>query len=120
MTHKGTRNYIMKEPYGITLIIAPWNYPLQLALAPAIGAIAAGNCIVLKPSELAQATSSLLKKMIQSTFDKSYFTVIEGDKNVCQNILKHKFDYIFFMGIMEFVKNIIKLDSKQVTHVTLF
>src|SRR5690625_2220817 len=119
MTHKGTRNYIMKEPYGITLIIAPWNYPLQLALAPAIGAIAAGNCIVLKPSELAQATSSLLKKMIQSIFDKSYFSVIEGDRNVSQNILKQKFDYIFFTGSTETGKIIMREASKHLTPVTL-
>src|SRR5690625_7506904 len=92
MTHKGTRNYIMKEPYGITLIIASLNYPLQLALAPAIGAIAAVHCIVSKPSGFAHATSSLLKNMIQSIFDKSYFSVIEGDKNVRQNILKQKFN----------------------------
>src|SRR5690606_33254603 len=60
ITHKGTSSYILNEPYGVALIISPWNYPLQLALAPAIGAIAAGNCVVLKPSEHANTTSSLL------------------------------------------------------------
>src|SRR5699024_10850417 len=72
ITHKGTENIIYKEPYGSVLIISAWNYPLQLSIAPAIGAIAAGNCIVLKPSEHAAATSSLLAEMIQATFDEAY------------------------------------------------
>src|SRR5699024_6678721 len=71
ITHKGTKNYIYKEPYGVTLIISPWNYPLLLSIAPAIGAIAAGNTVVLKPSEFTQSTSVLLAEMIYNTFDNS-------------------------------------------------
>src|SRR5690625_5337702 len=70
LTHQGTKNYIMYEPYGTTLIIAPWNYPVQLALAPVIGAIAAGNTMVLKPSELTPHTSKVIKQMVEETFDK--------------------------------------------------
>src|SRR5690625_507159 len=69
ITHKGTKNYIYKEPYGVTLIISSWNYPLQLAIAPAIGAIAAGNTVILKPSELTPHTSGLLNKLITETFE---------------------------------------------------
>src|SRR5690625_3430920 len=80
LTHKGTKNYIKHEPYGATLIIAPWNYPIQLALAPVIGAIAAGNTVVLKPSELTPHTSKVIKQMVEETFDKDFFTVVEWDK----------------------------------------
>lgn len=119
MTHKGTKSYILKEPYGVTLVIAPWNYPLQLALAPVIGAIAAGNCVVLKPSEFAQGTSSLLMDMIQSTFDQSHFAVVEGAKEVSQHLLKQKFDYIFFTGSTEVGKIIMRQASRYLTPVTL-
>lgn len=119
LTHKGTKSYIIKEPYGVSLIISPWNYPFQLALAPVIGAIAAGNTIVLKPSEFSQATSFLLNKMVSETFDKSFFTVIEGDKDVNVELLKEKFDYIFFTGSTEVGKIIMKAASNHLTPVTL-
>ena len=71
----GSKSMIYPEPYGVTLIISPWNYPFQLAVAPLIGAIAAGNCAVLKPSELTPATSELLGKMISNAFPPEYITV---------------------------------------------
>lgn len=119
LTHKGTKNYILKEPYGVALVIAPWNYPIQLALTPVIGAIAAGNCVVLKPSEHAQATSSLLAKMIQSYFDSSYFTVIEGGKEISQLLLEQQFDYLFFTGGTETGKKVMRQASSHLTPVTL-
>ncbi|RLL48140.1 aldehyde dehydrogenase [Oceanobacillus piezotolerans] len=119
MTHKGTKNYIMKEPYGVALIISPWNYPLQLAVAPAIGAIAAGNCVILKPSEHAKATSSLLAELIKTTFDSSYFAVIEGEKEVSLALLKEKVDYIFFTGSTKVGKEVMKAASEHLTPVTL-
>ncbi|WP_217586647.1 aldehyde dehydrogenase [Lentibacillus saliphilus] len=119
ITHKGTESMIHKDPYGVCLIIAPWNYPLQLAIAPMIGAIAAGNCIVLKPSEHATATSTLLHDMITSTFDPAYITVFEGDKDVSQELMKESFDYIFFTGSTAVGKKIMQQASEQLTPVTL-
>lgn len=100
MTHKGTKNLIMKEPFGVILIMAPWNYPLQLALAPVIGAIAAGNCVVIKPSEYATATSALLEEMIRDTFDPSFIRVIQGDKDISEKLLEQRFDYIFLLVVL--------------------
>lgn len=119
LTHKGTKSYLYKEPYGVTLIISPWNYPLQLALAPAIGAIAAGNCVVIKPSEYAEATSSLLATMIEKTFVQSYITVVEGAKEISQKLLDQPFDYIFFTGSTAVGKEIMKSASNHLTPVTL-
>jgi aldehyde dehydrogenase (NAD+) len=119
MTHKGTRNYIFKEPYGVSLIISPWNYPLQLALAPLIGAIAAGNCAIIKPSEHAKATSIILEEMIKETFDPSFITVVQGDKDISEKLLKQRFDYIFFTGSTPVGKIIMKEASKHLTPVTL-
>src|SRR5690625_3743213 len=97
-THMGTQNYVMYEPYGTVLVIAPWNYPIQLAVAPIIGAIAAGNTVVLKPSEISEHTSQLLYTMFHETFDTSYISVVEGDKDVSEKLLEQRFDYIFFTG----------------------
>ncbi|MFA1821605.1 aldehyde dehydrogenase [Virgibacillus oceani] len=119
LTHKGTKNYIFKEPYGVCLIISPWNYPLQLALAPLIGAIAAGNCAIIKPSEYAKATSIILEEMIKETFDPSFVKVVQGDKDVSEKLLKQRFDYIFFTGSTPVGKIIMKEASKHLTPVTL-
>lgn len=119
ITHKGTKNFIHKEPYGVALIIAPWNYPLHLAIAPAIGAIAAGNTVVLKPSEFTGETSKLLADMIQRTFDRDYFTVVEGAKDVSQQLLEQRFDYIFFTGSSNVGKIVMQQASKHLTPVTL-
>lgn len=119
LTHTGTKSYIYKEPYGVTLVISPWNYPLQLALAPTIGAIAAGNCVIIKPSEFAQATSSLINKMIKETFDPNYITVVEGAQDVSKELLSNQFDYIFFTGSTAVGKIVMKQASKHLTPVTL-
>lgn len=119
LTHKGTKSYITYEPYGVTLIISPWNYPLQLALAPVIGAVAAGNTIVLKPSEIAVHTSNLLNDMISSTFDSEYIAVVEGGVDTSEALLAEKFDYIFFTGSTQIGKIIMREASKFLTPVTL-
>ncbi|MEN2766054.1 aldehyde dehydrogenase [Ornithinibacillus xuwenensis] len=119
ITHKGTKNFIRKEPYGVTLVISPWNYPLHLAIAPAIGAIAAGNTVVIKPSEYSQSTSSLLAKMVSETFEPNFLAVVEGAKEVSEELLQQKFDYIFFTGSTAVGKVIMKEASKHLTPVTL-
>src|SRR5690625_202648 len=119
LTHKGTANYVLYEPYGVTLVISPWNYPVQLALAPVIGAIAAGNTVILKPSELTPNTSQLLKRMVENTFEEHFFAVVEGDKDVSERLLKERFDYIFFTGSTNVGKVIMEQASKNLTPVTL-
>jgi len=119
LTHKGTKNIVLKEPYGVTLIIAPWNYPLQLALAPAIGALAAGNTVIVKPSEFAWSTSNLLQNMISTYFSHAYMAVVEGEKDVSQALLKESFDYIFFTGSSRVGKEVMKQASNHLTPVTL-
>lgn len=119
MTHTGTNSYIHKDPYGVALVISPWNYPLQLAIGPVIAAMAAGNCIVIKPSEFAQSTSTLLAEMFNSTFDRSYIAVVEGAKEVSQNLLSQRFDYIFFTGSIPVGKIVMEAASQYLTPVTL-
>lgn len=119
ITHKGTKSFIRKEPYGVTLVISPWNYPLQLAIAPAIGAIAAGNTVIIKPSEFSPSTSSLLAKMVNETFDSSYLTVVEGDSESSKALLNQRFDYIFFTGSTPVGKIIMRKASEHLTPVTL-
>lgn len=119
ITHKGTKNYIVSEPYGVAVIISPWNYPLQLAIAPVIGAIAAGNTVILKPSEFTEATSALFTEMIGATFDQRYFAVVEGEKEVSNQLVKQPVDYIFFTGSSNVGKIIMREASENLTPVTL-
>lgn len=119
MTHVGSKSYIYPEPYGVTLIISPWNYPFQLAIAPLIGAIAAGNCAILKPSELTPNTSEVLARLIKEHFPEEYITVVEGGVEVSQSLLHEKFDYIFFTGSVPVGKIIMEAASKHLTPVTL-
>lgn len=118
-THTGTTNEMMYEPYGTVLVIAPWNYPIQLAIAPIIGAIAAGNTVVLKPSEHAIHTSKLLYKMFQETFDAQFITVVEGGVDINQQLLDERFDYIFFTGSTKVGKIVMEKASQYLTPVTL-
>lgn len=118
-THLGASSYSYPEPYGRALIIAPWNYPFQLAIAPLIGAMAAGNCAVIKPSELAPNTSSVLARMISETFDPGYIAVVEGALETSQALLAEPFDYIFFTGSSAVGKIVMEAASKHLTPVTL-
>ncbi|GLO66509.1 MULTISPECIES: aldehyde dehydrogenase [Oceanobacillus] len=119
ITHKGSKSYIMKEPLGVILVIAPWNYPLQLSLAPVIGAIAAGNTVIIKPSEHAPHTSELIAEMVQNTFDSSFLTVVQGAKNETEALLKQRFDHIFFTGGAAIGKIVMRAASEFLTPVTL-
>ena len=112
-------DYIYKEPYGKVLIIAPWNYPFQLALCPLISAVAAGNQVVLKPSELTPKTSEIITKIIGKTFPVNHVEVIEGGLEVSQNLLSQRWDYIFFTGSVPVGKIVAKAAAENLTPVTL-
>jgi aldehyde dehydrogenase (NAD+) len=112
-------DYIYKEPYGKVLIIAPWNYPFQLALCPLISAVAAGNQVVLKPSELTPKTSSIITKIIEKTFLKEHVEVIEGGVEITQKLLAQRWDYIFFTGSVAVGKIVAKAATENLTPVTL-
>ncbi len=113
------KSYIIPEPLGVTLIIGAWNYPYQLSLSPAIAAISAGNTVILKPSEIAIETSSLLAKILNEAFDPAFFKVIEGGVLETTQLLNEKFDKIFFTGSTAVGKIIYKAAAKNLTPVTL-
>jgi aldehyde dehydrogenase (NAD+) len=110
---------IYPEPLGVVLIIGPWNYPFQLIISPLIGAIAAGNCAIIKPSEIASHTSDVIAKMIAKHFDPAYITVVEGGVEASQKLLAEKFDHIFFTGGTAVGKIIMAAAAKYLTPVTL-
>ncbi|EAY29196.1 aldehyde dehydrogenase family protein [Microscilla marina] len=115
----GTSSRIIKEPKGVALIIAPWNYPFQLTIDPLVYAIAAGNAAILKPSEMTPHTSAFMKKLIRQVFNENEVAVFEGDANVAQHLLKKRFDHIFFTGSPALGKIIMKAASEHLTPVTL-
>ncbi|MBE2922873.1 aldehyde dehydrogenase [Anoxybacillus flavithermus] len=119
LTHFGSKSYIYPEPYGVSLIIAPWNYPFQLAISPLIGAIAAGNCAVVKPSEYTPEMSALLKTIISEAFPEEYVAVVEGGVDVSQQLLDLRFDHIFFTGSVPVGKIVMAAAAKHLTPVTL-
>ena len=110
---------IYPEPLGTVLIIGPWNYPFSLMISPLIGAIAAGNCAFLKPSEIAPHTSKVLAEIIAATFEPQYIAVAEGGVETSQKLLAEKFDHIFFTGGTRVGKIIMETAAKQLTPVTL-
>jgi aldehyde dehydrogenase (NAD+) len=114
-------SYIMHEPLGVVLIISPWNYPLQLLFAPLVGAIAAGNCVVLKPSELAPATARVMGDIIKETFAPAYILYIEGDgaQVIPAMMNSFKFNHVFYTGSTGVGKVIYQLAAAQLTPVTL-
>ncbi|NEO41310.1 MAG: aldehyde dehydrogenase [Moorea sp. SIOASIH] len=111
--------YIYPEPLGSVLIIGPWNYPFCLTILPLVGAISAGNCAVLKPSEIAAKTSSVIADIINNTFSPDYIAVVEGGVKTCQQLLGKKFDHIFFTGGTKVGQIIMELAAKTLTTVTL-
>ncbi|ENZ00661.1 hypothetical protein HMPREF1092_02313 [Clostridium thermobutyricum] len=116
-----SKNYIYKEPYGVALIIGPFNYPFQLVIAPLIGAISAGNCTVIKPSESSLNTALLLEKVINKTFQGNYIKVVaptEGKEAVTE-LINTPYDYIFFTGSVGVGKIVMEAASKNLTPLTL-
>jgi aldehyde dehydrogenase (NAD+) len=110
---------IYAEPLGVVLIISPWNYPFQLIIAPLVGAIAAGNCAILKPSENAPHTSGILAKILPQYFESAYITLLEGDVESSQQLLAQKFDHIFFTGGTKIGTMVMEAAAKHLTPVTL-
>jgi aldehyde dehydrogenase (NAD+) len=112
-------SHIQSEPLGVVLIISPWNYPVQLALGPLVGAIAAGNCAVIKPSEFAPATSKLLATLLPQYIDKACVQIVEGAIEESTALLDERFDHIFFTGSHAVGKIVMAAAAKHVTPVTL-
>ncbi len=110
---------IYSEPYGIVLIMSPWNYPFQLALSPLVGAIAAGNCAILKPSNYSPNTARIIELILTEVFPKEYVAVIQGGREANQSLLTQKFDYIFFTGSVEVGKTVMHAAAEHLTPVTL-
>ncbi|WP_067149747.1 aldehyde dehydrogenase [Pseudotamlana agarivorans] len=113
------RSYVIPEPLGNVLVIGAWNYPYQLSLLPAITALAAGNTVILKPSELPKKTSEVMANLINNNFPSNYFCVVEGGVEETTALLKHRFDKIFFTGSTTVGKIIYKAAAENLTPVTL-
>ena len=112
-------SHVMPEPVGVALVIGPWNYPMDLVIEPLIGAIAAGNCAVLKPSEIAPATSAVVCSMISETFAPAFVKAVEGGAEETQALLEEKFDYIFYTGGTAVGRIVMQKAAEQLTPVTL-
>jgi len=113
------RSYIVPEPLGVSLVIGAWNYPYQLSLAPAIAAIAAGNTVVLKPSELPAETSRIMAKLVNDNFDPAFFVVVEGGITETEQLLQQRFDKIFFTGSVNVGRIVYQAAAKHLTPITL-
>jgi aldehyde dehydrogenase (NAD+) len=114
-----SKNRIYYEPKGVCLIIAPWNYPFQLTMSPLISAIAAGNCVIVKPSELSPATSAMVCRIIGEAFNEEEIACFEGDATVASGLLKFPFDHIFFTGSTAVGKVVMEAAAKHLTSLTL-
>lgn len=110
---------IYPEPLGVVLIIGPWNYPFQLMISPLVGAISAGNCATIKPSEMAANTSRVVREIIEKTFEPAYIAVVEGGVETSQQLLAEKFDHIFFTGGTKIGQIVMEAAAKNLTPVTL-
>ena len=110
---------VVHEPKGVVLIISPWNFPLNLTFGPLVSAIAAGNCVIVKPSELTPATARLMKEIVRELFEESEIAVIEGDARTSQALLEKRFDHIFFTGSPAVGRIVMQAAAKHLTSVTL-
>jgi len=119
LVHFPSSSYLYTEPYGSVLIMSPWNYPFQLTLAPLVGAIAAGNCTVLKPSEYSANTSEIIEGISKEVFDESFVAVVRGGREANKTLLNEKFDYIFFTGSTAVGKTVMESAARHLTPVTL-
>ena len=113
------KSFTSAQPYGVTLVMSPWNYPFMLALEPAIGAIAAGNCVVIKPSAYAPHTSAVIAELIRGCFAPHFVAVVEGGRTENTQLLEQKFDFIFFTGSVAVGKLVMKKASEHLTPVCL-
>ncbi len=117
--HQLGSSWIQAEPFGCTYIIAPWNYPFQLALSPVVGAVAAGNTCLIRPSRMSENTAKILEKLINENFDPGFLKVVLCDTVQSNQLLEHKFDYIFFTGSPDVGRQIYQAAAKHLTPVTL-
>ncbi len=115
----GSRSSVVYEPKGVVLIISPWNFPFNLTLSPLISAVAAGNCVILKPSEMTPASTACMKRILADLFDEDEVAVIEGDASVAEALLRKKFDHIFFTGSPAVGKIVMRAAAEHLTSVTL-
>lgn len=119
LVHFGSKSYIYAEPYGTVLIVGPFNYPFQLVLEPLVGAISAGNCAVIKPSEFTPNISKVIIKIIKENFSERYIRVIEGGKEVTSTLINSPFDYIFFTGSVAVGKIVMEAAAKNLVPIAL-
>ena len=115
----GTKSQIINEPKGVTLIISPWNYPFNLSFGPMIWSIAAGNTVILKPSEMTPAMSKVISEIVSQSFDTSLVTVVQGDAAVARYLTQQPFDHIFFTGSPAVGKQVMAEAAKNLSSVTL-
>jgi aldehyde dehydrogenase (NAD+) len=115
----GTASEVVYEPKGVVLILAPWNFPFNLTLGPLVSAIAAGNCAIVKPSEMTPASTACMKRIVGALFDESEIAIVEGGADVAQALLAMKFDHIFFTGSPTVGKIVMKAAAEHLTSVTL-
>ncbi|RKJ60973.1 aldehyde dehydrogenase family protein, partial [Butyricicoccus sp. 1XD8-22] len=113
------KSFIIREPYGVTLIIAPFNYPFQLVMEPLLGAIIGGNTAIVKPSESAVHTCAIVKQIIEESFEQQYIRVVEGEKEEVTALIHASFDYIFFTGSIAVGKVVMRAASERLTPITL-
>lgn len=119
IVHFPAKSVVYTEPLGVVLIMSPWNYPLQLTVAPLIAAIAAGDCAVIKPSRYSPATSAVMEEMLHHYFDEEYISVFQGGSQVNTALLELKYDHIFFTGSPNVGRIVMEAASKNLTPVTL-
>ncbi len=119
MLNFGSKSMVIHEPYGVVLLMSPWNYPLQTCLTPLAGAVSAGNCVVIKPAHYSEHTTEAIKDLITETFDPEYISVFTGDRKVNQALLEQRYDYIFFTGSTFLGRLVMEKAAKHLTPCTL-
>jgi aldehyde dehydrogenase (NAD+) len=119
LLHQPAASRIYPQPKGVVLVIGPWNYPMQLVLAPLVGAISAGNCVVLKPSELTAASSTAIARLVERTFSPEFCAVVGGGVSEAQSLLAERFDHIFFTGSIPVGRIVMRAAAEHLTPVTL-
>lgn len=119
LAHFHGKSFTVPEPYGVTLIMSPWNYPFMLCMEPLVGAVAAGNCCILKPSAYAPAVSAVIRELVEAVFAPEHVAVVEGGREENAALLEQRFDYIFFTGGVKVGRLVLEKASRHLTPVTL-